>query len=199
MNMKKLLPFLILALALGSAITYAGIRFAYQKEHPLVHFHANFAFYVDGKKVDFSSNKYMEEVSACTLSSDQTPRERVHLHENNGDAVHVHTNGVTWGNFLANIGFGANQFHLSSDDGKTYTATETSKIHFILNGKSVIDPINSFIKSEDRLLISYGPESETQLQQQFATVSNSAHQFNTKQDPASCKGSETNTSFTFWK
>lgn len=33
----------------------------------MVHYHANFAVYIEGKKWDFSPSNYMEEVSRCNV------------------------------------------------------------------------------------------------------------------------------------
>ena len=47
----------------------------------IVHHHANFATYIDGKKWDFSSYVYMEEVSRCNVTQGVTPEDRIHLHD----------------------------------------------------------------------------------------------------------------------
>lgn len=38
----------------------------------------------------------MEEVSRCNVSEDVRPQDRVHLHDNIGDVVHVHVAASTW-------------------------------------------------------------------------------------------------------
>lgn len=52
--------------------------------------------YIDGKVWDFSKDIYMEEVSRCNVTTDVRPEDRIHLHENNGNLVHVHMAGSTW-------------------------------------------------------------------------------------------------------
>jgi len=47
--------------------------------------------YIDGEGVDFSDDKYMEDVAGCSLSGEKMPKDRVHLHENNGDTIHIHS------------------------------------------------------------------------------------------------------------
>lgn len=61
-----------------------------------VHYHANMAAYIDGKTWDFSKDIYMEEVSRCNITTDVRPEDRIHLHENNGNLVHVHMAASTW-------------------------------------------------------------------------------------------------------
>lgn len=53
------------------------------------HIHINFAVYMNGKTVDFS--KYNEE------SPD------IHIHNNKGDLLHIHKQGVTLGDFFTSI------------------------------------------------------------------------------------------------
>lgn len=48
----------------------------------MVHWHANFAMYIDGKAEDFSTDNYMEETSRCNVTTDVKPQDRIHLHEN---------------------------------------------------------------------------------------------------------------------
>ncbi len=61
------------------------------------HFHANFRVFLGDHFVDFGDASYMEEVQTCLIdASKQSPKNRVHLHENNGTAIHVHSPGVTW-------------------------------------------------------------------------------------------------------
>lgn len=74
--------------------------------HEDVHYHANIALFIDGKKVDLNDSKYMEETTKCAIDpSKQRPEDRTHFHENNGDLVHVHSAGVTWGHLMSNIGW----------------------------------------------------------------------------------------------
>lgn len=71
-----------------------------------VHYHANIAIFINDKKVDLNASKYMEETTQCAIDpSKQRPEDRTHFHENNGDLVHVHAAGVTWGHLMANIGW----------------------------------------------------------------------------------------------
>lgn len=48
-----------------------------------VHYHANMAVFIDGKKWDFSEEKYMEETSRCNVVKDVRPEDRIHLHDKN--------------------------------------------------------------------------------------------------------------------
>ena len=60
--MKKLIT-LILVIIVTASITYIAVPRPY-----MVHWHANFAVYMDGKQRDFSGPSYMEEVSRCNVT-----------------------------------------------------------------------------------------------------------------------------------
>lgn len=156
------------------------------------HFHANFALYINGERVDFSQDKYMEDIAGCSISGKIWARDRVHLHENNPDTIHVHHDGVTWGHFFANNNFTFWENFLSSDTGEVFVNSGERKLTFLLNGKEVSNPFNMLIHSEDRLLISYGLESSDELTERYENVSTNAGEYNAKYDPGSCWGTNEN-------
>ncbi len=58
-----------------------------------VHDHFDFAMYTDlGDKMNFAKPEFMERDEA------------IHMHDNNGEVVHIHSKGVTLGQFLKSIG-----------------------------------------------------------------------------------------------
>jgi len=61
-------------------------------ESETVHMHFDIAVYVDGKKLDFSADKYQEKHPA------------VHFHDNNGEVAHIHQKGATLGVFIDSLG-----------------------------------------------------------------------------------------------
>ena len=58
---KYLLCIILLILAIGTTFIFTPRPF-------IVHHHANFAVYIDGKPFDFSPETYMEEVSRCNMT-----------------------------------------------------------------------------------------------------------------------------------
>jgi len=46
--------------------------------------------YIEGERVDFSDDKYMEDIAACGIGGVIYPSHRAHLHENNGETIHIH-------------------------------------------------------------------------------------------------------------
>lgn len=190
--MKKNLLFLVVGILISFLVT-TTVRFITLKDHD-THYHANWAVYIDGKKFDFSDDLYQEEIASCGDHEILEPTKRVHLHNNNGDVVHVHHDGVTWGHLMSNLGFTLSPQSLIDEEGKIYTDGNGKQLSFILNGKPIANPYNTLIKSTDRLLINFGTEKETELGERFDTVANNAHEYNSKNDPASCSGEHE----TFW-
>ena len=177
-----------LGLVLG-ALIILGIRFTTYKLPAHVHYHANFAVYINGAREQFKDPSYYEDVMACTpTGNDMTPAERAHMHENINDAVHVHDHAVTWGQFFTNIGWS-----IGDDFIKTrttmYQASGDQKLHILINGQDYtgLTPItNTQIKDEDVLLVSFGDISKATLQTEYKSISHSAHKYDVGKDPQTC-------------
>ena len=155
------------------------------------HFHANWAIYIDGERLDLSDQRYMEEVSSCyTVDGEVTPQSRVHMHEGNHDVLHVHHLGATWGHLAGNLGIGLGEGYLILDDGTRIFDGEGGRFTYILNGRALTAVHNELIASEDRLLISFGSESLDELAgDRFGQVATTAGEYNLREDPATCSGS----------
>ena len=72
----KIFSYIVIVL-LAIVMTYMLVPRPYQ-----VHYHANFAIFLDGKQWDFGKDIYMEETSRCNITMDVKPQDRIHLHEN---------------------------------------------------------------------------------------------------------------------
>jgi hypothetical protein len=81
-----------------------------------VHYHANMAVVIDGKKWDFTREKYMEEVERCNVTVDVRPQDRIHLHDKNGETIHVHMAASTWGDLFANLSWNIGNGILFDDE-----------------------------------------------------------------------------------
>ncbi len=180
------------SLLLGAVIAATGLiglRLALQEHPHSVHYHANWAAVIDGERVDLTGARYMVDVFQCTIDpTRQAPEDRVHMHEGNHDVVHIHSSGVTWGHFLANLGFGVGDDYLEM--GNQLQQSDSSRsLKFVLNGRTVRSIANLAIEDEDRLLISFGTETpEDVIANQFPIVASDAGEYNTRPDPASCSG-----------
>jgi hypothetical protein len=178
--------------ALLGAVALVAARLAFLPPPDHVHYHANWAIWLDGAKVDFSGNEYMEAVSACAVDPSQmTGEARVHLHNQEPDVVHVHHGGATWAHLLQNLGWGIGYGWIVTRDGIQLREGGESGARFtyILNGL-VVPPVHDrVIRPGDRLLISFGTETpETLLADRFPTVASDAPGYDTRPDPAGCAG-----------
>lgn len=154
-----------------------------------VHFHTNFAVWVDKAFVDYNGDQYMEELASCAVDPNkETPQDRVHLHENKGGLIHVHDAGATWGHLMSNLRWNFGENYLVDATGKMHQADTKNKLRFVLNGKLISNPQNLEMRSEDRLLIDYSSVTDAEVTTRFASVGTSAHEQNGLPDPAACGG-----------
>jgi len=184
--------FSALALLTGLVIGVLAIglaRFAFAPwQHP-VHFHANWAVYIHGERLDLSDQRYMEDVLACAAGEQVHAAERVHMHNGVDHVIHVHHEGVSWGHLLQNLGFAVGRDFLILDDGRALTPGPAGTLKYVLNGFEVDDIRGRLILPGDRLLISYGTEpADAVLAEQFPLVPADAAAFDEMPDPAACAG-----------
>ncbi len=107
MNKHWVLAFGFLGLILGVFIAAAAnVKNADDEEG--IHYHAGFQVYVDNELQDFADLKYMKQ-DPCgakheiTDSPELEQLEKAHLHDLNGDVVHVHRESPTWGDLFMNM------------------------------------------------------------------------------------------------
>ncbi len=172
----------------GAGVLVA-LRFATYKSSN-VHYHANFALYINGQRDELKNFTFYEEVQSCGSDQVNNPRTRVHLHDNINSVVHVHDAGATWSALFANLGYALGDQVLQTDSGTYVDAAESKQLTFWLNGEAVDGIANRTITSKDSLLISYGNEDQTTLQQQFDAIVKDAADYNERNDPSSCTGTK---------
>jgi hypothetical protein len=187
----------IVGIVIGITAILAVRFFTYQPN--LTHYHANFAVYINGQREKFVGTKYYEETAAmaCTLEQVDEPAERAHMHDNISDVVHVEDKLVTWGNFLQNLNWGVGDTYLATDT-TIYTVDADHALTFVVNGKTVDSIANTVINDNDKVLISYGSETNVQTAAQYKTIASTAHSFDIKQDPKGCSGSRPVTNEDRW-
>lgn len=186
--------FIVVSCLVLGALVVLGVRFITYKPDS-VHYHANFALYIDGQREEFKSARYYTEIASCTLSNEMVPVERAHMHDNVNDVVHIEDHSVTWGQFFTNIGWTIGPTAIMAPGDTIHAEDDTSKLHLILNGLDYTDfggLQNTVIHDKDKLLVSYGNESDALLKKQFSAIPSTAQKYDMFKDPASC-GSHDNT------
>lgn len=179
---------LALVMFLLGALTVVAIRFATIKDTS-VHYHADFALYINGQKDEFKSFTFYEEVQSCSADDLNNVKARAHMHDNTAGLVHVHDAGVTWGQFFNNLGYTVGDQLVETDAGVFTDGQDAKKLTYILNGQEVDAIANRVIGNTDKLLINYGQEDLDAVQKNFASMPVQANEANTQNDPAACSGS----------
>lgn len=190
--LKRIPRSLTLAAACGFVAGVAwlvAVRYVTYKSDT-VHYHANFALYINGQADQFKNFTFYEEVQSCGGSQLDNPKSRAHMHGNVNHVVHVHDHAVTWGQFFANLGYSLGNDLIRTNDGIYVDGQNDNKLSFILNGQPVGAVANKTIESEDVLLISYGRADDATLLKQYQAIPKDAPKVNQQNDPSSCSGTE---------
>jgi hypothetical protein len=156
-----------------------------------VHYHSNFAVYVEGERLPFDNFTYYEEIAACSSDELNNPKSRVHMHNQESYLVHVHDAGVTWGHFFANLGMTAGDTLFKTDKDTFVEGFDKVNIRYILNDKEVDTIANRTIESADTLLVSIGSTSDEDLQNEYSQIPQDAAEHNEESDPLTCSGGST--------
>lgn len=132
-----------------------------------VHWHADFALYIRGERYDFSQPRFVS-------GEEDELSENVHIHDPRHHVVHVHREGTTWREFFASLGFELTDQCLTMPDGEQLCESDAERLSFVLNGVRLDSIAFVDITDIDRALISYGSESEAELLEQYAQVTDEA-------------------------
>ncbi|QQR55214.1 hypothetical protein IPG41_01475 [Candidatus Peregrinibacteria bacterium] len=179
--------FILLAILAGTAF---GL-YIHSKPEPLVgdiHTHADFKVYLNGTAYDFAQEKYMSE-EGSPLSP------FAHLHDGDGTVIHKHMSGITLGDFFESIGMKLSETCFTLDNGTTYCNDAENTLKFFVNGKLNKKFDQYEFGDLDRLLLTYGDETEEELQIQVQSVGDKACIYSeqcpergTPPDESSCTG-----------
>lgn len=157
--------FILVGLVLGFGILYVGVQSEVGTSEGDFHEHADFAVVVDGVKLDFSGAKYMHAEpcaveglkifpEALAHGSSLELSDKVHMHNFNGNVVHVHEEGITWHDFFDSLGLDiADRI---TQEGKML-GSEGGQVTFVLNGEQKDSTVLDLeIRDGNALLVSYG-------------------------------------------
>lgn len=137
------------------------------------HEHADLAIYLNGKKFDFSPDKYQSDEKGKTKDHDHASHQHdpyVHIHDKKGSIIHKHKKAVTLGYFFKTIGMEFNDQCFITDDKTKYCAAENNSLKFFVNGARRTENGNYELNDLDRILISYGPLTDPNLAAQLKSV-----------------------------
>lgn len=128
------------------------------------HNHADVKVYINGKAIDFSQQRY------------QLAARFIHFEEGIGDVIHTHATGLTAGHLFKSLGadFDGNCLAFEKTD---YCNDGNAKLRFYVNGKPNNEFDNYAINDIDKILVSYGTESDAEIQQQLNSITNLAPKY----------------------
>lgn len=138
-----------------------------QSTEEKIHLHADFMVYLDGKAIDFTKEKY-QSIEEKELDPD------THLHDGNGEIIHVHAKRITLERFLKSIGITFNKDCFILDTGQKYCSGTSKMLKMFINGVEN-DQFEKYEPGDlDRIMIIYGSESGQSLQNLINSVSDKA-------------------------
>ena len=122
------------------------------------HEHASVLVRIFGDKFDFAATTY------------QIKSSWIHFEESDGNTVHRHSSGVTLDYLFGTLGIGIDEDCYIFADGRQFCTNEDYSLKYFINGDSV-NSINDYvIQDDDRILISYGGETNEQITDQLNEV-----------------------------
>jgi len=119
------------------------------------HEHASVLVRIFGDKFDFAATTY------------QIKSSWIHFEESDGNTVHRHSSGVTLGWLFDTLNILIDEDCYIFADGRQFCTNEDYSLKYFINGDRVNSIHDYVVQDDDRILISYGGETEIQINQQL--------------------------------
>ena len=119
------------------------------------HEHASLLVRVFGDKLDFASPAY------------QIKSSWIHFEDSDGTTIHRHSSGVTLGYLFNSMGFTVNDECFAFPDGREFCTNEDYSLKYYINHKSTGNIFDHVLEDDDRILISFGPETPEEIEEQL--------------------------------
>jgi len=119
------------------------------------HEHASLLVRIFGDKFDFDSPAY------------QIKSSWIHFEDSDGTTIHRHSSGVTLGYLFDSMGFTVNDECFAFPDGREFCTNEDYSLKYYINHKSVDSIYDYVLEDDDRILISFGPETPEEIEGQL--------------------------------
>ena len=119
------------------------------------HEHASVLVRIFGDRFDFSVPSY------------QIKSSWIHFEESDGTTIHRHASGVTLGYLFQTLNIDINSKCYAFPDGRQFCTNQDYSLKYYINHK-IVDDINDYvIQDDDRILITYGAETNEQIEEQL--------------------------------
>ena len=126
--------------------------------------HADFAVFINGEKYDFNQTIFFEKNPYIYISYPYS------------SLLRIRATNVPLKMFFDSIGWRITKDCIKLHTSEEYCTNKTHSLKFYVNGKRIEDISNYLIKDLDKILISYGNESEEQIKFQLKQISDFAWQ-----------------------
>lgn len=94
----------------------------------------------------------------------------VFIQADNPNVVHVKKAGITWDDFFNTLPMKLTKDCLTTGTKQLFCTNDSKKLQFYLNGVKQDDALNQQIHEGDRLLVTYGNQNQSEIQNQMQKV-----------------------------
>lgn len=122
------------------------------------HEHAAINAMMFGDEFDFSSPAF------------QVKNRYIHFENQNGETIHRHASGVPVGFLFDTLNIGLTDGCYVFPDKREFCTNEDYSLKFYINHQKIPSIADYVLEDGDRILISYGNENSTQIEEQLARV-----------------------------
>lgn len=125
---------------------------------PNTNIKASFAIFTNGTFRVFTASMYHN------LSED------VYIESSNPNIVNVKKAGVTWNDFFSTLPFALTPECLTTGTNETFCTGNNGTLKFYINGEQRNNVLDQKINEGDKLLVTFGNESDEAIKRQFSKV-----------------------------
>ncbi len=122
------------------------------------HVHSSMLVKIFGDTFDFSAPAY------------QIKSSWIHFEAQDGTTVHRHSTGVTLGYMFETMRIGINDECFIFPDGREFCTNEDYSLKSYVNHNPITNITGFVFQDQDRILISYGNDNQTQIDAQLAEL-----------------------------
>jgi hypothetical protein len=175
----KLFLIAVVGMLVGGAATYIALgedlhlythnHADHHDNHPIAdpydteyHVHADFHIVINGTQVDLSGEQFQ-------TTSQQELHDDLHLHDNNGEVVHIHAEDKTFTEFLNSIGIALTENCVTLDN--RYCSNDTQRLKLFVNNERYTDQITEYVPvDDDRILLYYGVDDDAFISERLDAI-----------------------------
>lgn len=96
----------------------------------------------------------------------------IHFEGRDGSTIHKHATGVTLGYLFESLSLGLDDQCYTFQDGRNFCTNDDYSLKFYINGDKVDDIRDYEIVEDDRILVSYGDETDEEIEAQLLQLEN---------------------------